>query len=222
MHFAMDVTLVTLLIHASGGISSGLGGVLIVSTGTLALLVPRQRAFLFAAVSRRWPSSANSPCRWCRVSPTAAQFGPAGILGAVVFVITGVVQLLRHRIVETEALAEQRGVDLRNLAELNEYIIQHLRESIVVIDDDDRVRLINESAAKHLGTDPVGSGLPIARSWAGTRGTAERLASARAAPNNARRHRSHQQTAPPAYSPISPVSASCAPAAYWFFSRTHR
>ena len=40
---------------------------------------------------------------------TSAQFAPAGILGAVIFVITAVVQLLRERIVETEALAEQRG-----------------------------------------------------------------------------------------------------------------
>src|SRR5690606_13032301 len=49
--------------------------------------------------------------------------------------------------------AEQRGVDLANLVELNEYIIQHLRESIVVVDGDDRVRLMNESAVKHFGVD---------------------------------------------------------------------
>ncbi len=82
---------------------------------------------------------------------TVAQYAPAGILGAVIFVITAVVQLLRTRLVETEALAEQRGLDLRNLVELNEYIIQHLRESIVVVDGDDQVRLINESAVKQLG-----------------------------------------------------------------------
>jgi two-component system sensor histidine kinase PilS (NtrC family) len=80
-----------------------------------------------------------------------AQFAPVGILGAVIFVITSVVQLLRTRLVETEALAEQRGIDLRNLVELNDYIIQHLRESIVVVDDEDQVRLINESAVKQLG-----------------------------------------------------------------------
>ena len=72
----------------------------------------------------------------------------------MIFVITGVVQLLRIRIVETEALAEQRGVDLQNLVELNEYIIQHLRESIVVVDGDDQIRLINESATSRLGTAP--------------------------------------------------------------------
>jgi two-component system response regulator PilR (NtrC family) len=74
----------------------------------------------------------------------------------VIFVITAVVQLLRKRLVETEALAEQRGLDLRNLVELNEYIIQHLRESIVVVDDEDHVRLINESAVKHLGAGAGG------------------------------------------------------------------
>jgi len=83
---------------------------------------------------------------------TSAQYAPVGILGAAIFVITAVVQLLRDRIVETEALAAQRGLDLRNLVELNEYIIQHLRESIVVVDGENRIRLINGSAAKHLGS----------------------------------------------------------------------
>jgi two-component system sensor histidine kinase PilS (NtrC family) len=93
---------------------------------------------------------------------TSAQYAPAGILGAVIFVITAVVQLLRERIVETEALAAQRGLDLANLVELNDYIIQHLRESIVVVDDQDRIRLINESAVKHLGNTPRVAEQPLA------------------------------------------------------------
>ena len=34
---------------------------------------------------------------------------------------------------------------------LSQYIVQHLRESILVIDPSDRIRLINESAAQVLG-----------------------------------------------------------------------
>jgi two-component system sensor histidine kinase PilS (NtrC family) len=45
----------------------------------------------------------------------------------------------------------QRDVDLANLAELSQYIVQHLRESILVVDANDRIRLINESAAEILG-----------------------------------------------------------------------
>jgi two-component system sensor histidine kinase PilS (NtrC family) len=149
LQFATDLVTVTLLIHASGGISSGLGGVLIVSVGTLALLLPTERAFLLAAVSTLVLLGQQTYAQLQGIT-TSEQFAPVGILGAVIFVITAVVQVLRTQLVETEALAEQRGIDLRNLVELNDYIIQHLRESIVVVDGVDHVRLINESAVKQL------------------------------------------------------------------------
>src|SRR5208282_4969521 len=37
------------------------------------------------------------------------------------------------------------------LAELSQYIVQHLRESLLVVDGADKIRLINESAAEILG-----------------------------------------------------------------------
>jgi two-component system, NtrC family, sensor histidine kinase PilS len=148
VQFATDLVTVTLLIHASG-VSSGLGGMLIVSVGTLALLLPAERAFLLAAVSTLVLLGQQTFAQLEGIT-TGAEFAPVGILGAVIFVITAIVQLLRTRLVASEALAEQRGIDLRNLVELNDYIIQHLRESIVVVDGENRVRLINESAVKQL------------------------------------------------------------------------
>ncbi len=146
----LDLTIITTLMHASGGISSGVGGLLVVSVGALALLVAGERAFLFAALAALTILGEQALSQFQGVTDTAA-YAPAGILGAVIFVIAIVVQVLRHRMLETEALAEQRGVDLKNLGELNQYIVQHLRESIVVVDGDDRLRLINESAATQLG-----------------------------------------------------------------------
>ncbi len=58
------------------------------------------------------------------------------------------------RLRESEALVRQQEVDLANLAELSQYIVQHLRESILVVDAGDRIRLINESAAEILGDAP--------------------------------------------------------------------
>jgi two-component system sensor histidine kinase PilS (NtrC family) len=149
LQFGTDLVAVALLIHASG-ISSGLGGMLIVSVGTLALLLPAERAFLLAAVSTLVLLGQQTFAQLQGIT-TGAEFAPVGILGAVIFVITAIVQLLRTRLVESEALAEQRGIDLRNLVELNDYIIQHLRESIVVVDGENHIRLINESAIKQLG-----------------------------------------------------------------------
>jgi two-component system sensor histidine kinase PilS (NtrC family) len=85
----------------------------------------------------------------------------AGILSAIIFAIALATQPLARRIQASEALARQFGVDLKNLSELNEYIVQHLRESIVVVDTTDAVRLINSSATQLLGSTPVDPGVPM-------------------------------------------------------------
>lgn len=155
--FGFDLITIVLLLHASGGIDSGVGGLLVVSIGTLALLVALDRALLLAAVTT-FVLLAEQTLAQLRGFTDTTDFAATGILAAVIFVITGVVQLLRRHVVETQALAEQRGVDLQNLVELNEYIIQHLRESIVVVDAEDRVRLLNESGAGLLGVRGGGHG----------------------------------------------------------------
>jgi len=158
--FAADLVVVLALIHASGGLSNGLGGLLVVSVGAIALLVPARLAFFFAAVTSLALLGEQTYSHLVGVTDLD-QYVAAALLGIVVFLITAVAQLVRRRIVETEALAEQRTVDLKNLVELNDYIIQHLRESIVVVDGDDRVRLINEAALNHLGATGRTDGIPL-------------------------------------------------------------
>jgi len=75
----------------------------------------------------------------------------AGVLGIVLFVIPLSMWPIASRLRESEALVRRQEVDLANLAQLSQYIVQHLRESILVIDTEDRIRLINESAALILG-----------------------------------------------------------------------
>jgi len=164
LQLALDLIVITGLMHASGGVPSGIGGLLVVSVGALALIVRQDRAFLFAAMAALLILGEQTFSYLQGLTGTA-QYAPAGILGAVIFVMAAVVQALRGRLLETEALAEQRGVDLRNLAELNQYIVQHLRESIVVVDGDDRIRLINGSAATHLGTDTREAGQAVKEVW---------------------------------------------------------
>jgi len=65
---------------------------------------------------------------------------------------------LLRRVSETESLARQRGIDLENLAQLNDYIIQTLREAIIVIDERNQIRLINQAAIEILATPKLKSG----------------------------------------------------------------
>ncbi len=145
-----DIAAIVTLMHASGGISSGLGGLLIVFIGAGSLIVPMQAPAFFAALATLAILAEQFFSQLGGVSDPGA-YTAAGVLSAIIFAVSMSARPLAHRLQETEELARQRGVDLANLSELNDYIVQHLRESIVVLDGSDRVRLINESAARLLG-----------------------------------------------------------------------
>jgi two-component system, NtrC family, sensor histidine kinase PilS len=146
--------------HASGGIGSGLGGLLIVFVGAGSLIVPRRAPPFFAAVATLAILGEQFFSQLGGFSGTGS-YTAAGVLGAIIFAIALAARPLARRIQVSEALARQRGVDLANLSELNEYIVQHLRESIVVLDADDRIRLINSSAARLLGAPASCHGMTL-------------------------------------------------------------
>jgi two-component system sensor histidine kinase PilS (NtrC family) len=85
----------------------------------------------------------------------------AGIIGALMFIVTLGVGPLARNLRESEERVRQREVDVANLAELNQFIVQHLRESILVVDANDTIRLINESAALLLHGASVPQGTPL-------------------------------------------------------------
>lgn len=146
----VDIGAIVILMHASGGISSGLGGLLIVFVGGSSLVVSLQFPVFLAAIAALAILGEQLFSQLGGVSD-ASSYSAAGVLGAIIFAITFAAKPLARRIQDSEALARQRGVDLANLSELNEYIVQHLRESIVVVDAGNEIRLINTSAAQLLG-----------------------------------------------------------------------
>ncbi|HJY40297.1 MAG TPA: HAMP domain-containing sensor histidine kinase, partial [Steroidobacteraceae bacterium] len=90
-----------------------------------------------------------------------SDFAAAGIVGALIFIVTLGVGPLARNLRESEERVRQREVDVANLAELNQFIVQHLRESILVVDAHDTIRLINESAALLLNGASVPQGTPL-------------------------------------------------------------
>jgi len=156
----IDIAAVVIMMHASGGISSGLGGLLIVFVGASSLVLPRQFPTVLASVATFAILGQQAFSQLSSIT-TDANYPAAGILSAVIFAIALATRPLGRRIQASEALARQRGVDLQNLSELNEYIVQHLRESIIVIDHDDRIRLSNASATTLLGVSGQVRALPL-------------------------------------------------------------
>jgi len=156
----VDIAAIVIMMHASGGIASGLGGLLIVFIGAGSLVLPIRFPTVLAAVAT-FAILGEQAFSQLGATPIAANYPAAGILSAIIFAMALAARPLGRRIQASEALARQRGVDLQNLSELNEYIVQHLRESIVVIDGNDRIRLSNASAAQLLGASQQVRGLPL-------------------------------------------------------------
>jgi len=156
----VDVVAVVTLMHASGGISSGLGGLLVVFIGAGSLVLPIQYPIILAAFAT-FATLGEQALAQLSGFETGVNYPAAGILCAILFAMALAAQPLARRIQASEALARKFGIDLQNISELNDYIVQHLRESIVVVDADDSVRLINSSAMQLLGTDGAASGAPL-------------------------------------------------------------
>ncbi|HEV7610479.1 MAG TPA: PAS domain-containing sensor histidine kinase [Steroidobacteraceae bacterium] len=148
----VDLTLLMMLLHACGGIASGLGLLLLLPVGGLAFLLPPRSALFLAAVAA---IAVLTDTIWQQLNGHAdiVSYASAGLLGMVLFAVATASTFFASRMRESEDLVRQKDLDLANLAELSQYIVQHLRESLLVVDAADQIRLINESAAEILGDD---------------------------------------------------------------------
>jgi two-component system sensor histidine kinase PilS (NtrC family) len=156
----VDAVAIAFILFGAGGVASGLGILLVLPVFALAVLADRRDAALIAAVAAL-AVLAQQVLAGLSDPAAAADYLTAGLIGAALFGTSLVTWPVAHRLRETDALIRRREIDLANLAQLSQYIVQHLRESILVIDAQDRIRLINESAADMLGDEQAYPGTLI-------------------------------------------------------------
>ena len=158
IHVAFDIIAVTALLVTSGGASSGAGLLLIMPVTGVSLLLPPRIATTVAAVAALCVLG-QQIMLWFSGLSDSSDLTQAGLLGGVILIAALAVAPLAGRLRESEALVRQRDLDLANLAELSQYIVERLRESLVVVDEQDRIRLINESGRQILGGDAMANAL---------------------------------------------------------------
>ncbi|MDP2903773.1 MAG: ATP-binding protein [Methylovulum sp.] len=142
-----DIILLTLLMHACGGIKSGIGILLAVSIASGGLLIGGLCAMLFAALA-----SLSVLAEQIFTSQTqnvdTASYTYSGMLGATFFTIALLSYILAKRSEETLQLADQQKQTIVKLEDLNQYIIQHLQSGIIIVDRHQAVQMLNEAALR--------------------------------------------------------------------------
>jgi len=157
----VDIGVITLLIHTSGGLASGLGILLIISVATGSILLPGRMAFMFAAAATLAVMGEHIYSHVLLDMPRSTGYTQVGLLGVALFAAAGLTYLLARRIKESEALAQRRGVDIANLARLNAHIVQRLQAGIIVTDHHYKILLINDTARKLLDAPGAQAGQPL-------------------------------------------------------------
>lgn len=142
-----DIVFITLLMHASGGIGSGIGILLVVSIAAGGLLIGGRCALLFAALASL--SILTEQIYSARINAfSSTAFTYAGMLGAAFFTIAYLSYVLAKRTESSERLASQHQQTIINLEELNQHIIQHLQSGIIITNAQQQIKMCNEAALK--------------------------------------------------------------------------
>jgi len=149
-----DIIFMTLIMHSSGGVQSGLGTLIIISIAGGSIVIRGRHSLLFASVASLAVlfEEYYNTLEGVYLEGSSLQ---AGILGITFFTTAIITHFVAKHIRESEALALKRGVDLANMSQLTEHIIQRMQTGIMVIDQYNRLRLINESAWHMLGMPSV-------------------------------------------------------------------
>ena len=146
----LDIVCFTPLIYASGGVQSGLGMLIAISIALGAMSMHGRTALLLAAFASLAVISEELYGHLLG-NFTRTAYMQAGLLGVSFFALAALAHKLATRAQRSEQLASQRGMDLANLAQLNDYVIQQMQAGIIVINEEQVVQVMNEAAWALLG-----------------------------------------------------------------------
>jgi len=163
-HFFLDLVALTLLIHSSGGPSSGLGLLMLITVAASSLVFSTQPALLTAALASILLLTEELFSAYVLDDSSRAIF-PAGLLGFVLFLTAVLFRMLNERLRRSEQIALRESDQAAHLQDLNEMIIQRMLTGIVVVNAAGKIELINNAAIEMLGAEKndiaLGSGTSL-------------------------------------------------------------
>ena len=155
-----DVLVLTLLIHASGGIESNLTVLLLVTVAAASIILPGRLGLLTAALATfavmfeqvyfALQAAANDPF----------QMTESGTLGVAFFAVALITRQVAQRLASSEQLAARQHGAIQHLQALNQQVVERMRTGILVFNTDFSIELCNRSAQELFPGTAEGQRLP--------------------------------------------------------------
>ncbi len=150
LHTMVDISCIILLMHATGGIRTGLGMLLIISISMTSLFLQKRLAILFAAISAL-AIIAEQIYSQLIYSHYVPAFTQAGLLGILIFASAFLTFYTAKKLKESEKIAQETSAELESIVQMNEHIIRHMRTGILVIKNNGQILMANNAALELLG-----------------------------------------------------------------------
>jgi two-component system sensor histidine kinase PilS (NtrC family) len=157
IHTLVDIICVVTLMHAAGGIRTGLGMLLIINISMTSLFLHKRVTVLFAAISALAVIAEQIYSQFIFADYSPA-FSQAGMLGLLIFITAILSAYTAKRLKESEKIAKVASQELESIVQLNEHIIQSMRTGIMVIKNNGVILMNNNAALELLGLRSIEPG----------------------------------------------------------------
>ncbi|MEQ1439632.1 ATP-binding protein [Fontimonas sp. SYSU GA230001] len=153
LHLGADVLMIGALVLGTGGVSSGLGILLIPPVVGSSLVLRPRLAAVHAAVATLAMLGAEAANQLAARAPDTGEYTQAGLLGLMFFVSSLVANAAAQRARRSEAVAARVGSEFMSLSRLSENVIEAMHTGVLVVDADGRIRTANTAARRLLGSE---------------------------------------------------------------------
>lgn len=150
-----DVVCLVGVIYASGGVQSGLGLLLLINIALLSQLTTTRYALLFAAIASSAVLSAELFASML-YGQWAADFEKTALLGILLFAVAWLMTVPLRRLMSrqiTEPTKNRAALEAHEIATLNEEIIRELDSGVLVLNAQNQVVMINDTARSLLSAE---------------------------------------------------------------------
>ena len=150
---ALDILVAGLATHAMPGAGPGIALMLVFNVGAVSLFLSLRGSVAMAAVAAL---SLIGEYAWDGIefdTSGSRPFAEVLMFAVGYFAVAALIHHLGRQMRATQRLADRRGAEAANLAEINELVIRRMRTGVMLVDGRGHVRMANEAAQLLLSND---------------------------------------------------------------------
>ncbi|MFK7994195.1 MAG: PAS domain-containing sensor histidine kinase [Granulosicoccus sp.] len=153
----LDIIFISTMMFSSGGVSSGLGPLLLINIALLSQLSSVRDALMFAAIASIAVIS-EEVLATLLTHTKVAEFQATALLGSLLFLTAWLMTVPLRRLLSRQMVTSSPSrvvLDVRQIAHLNEEIIRELDSGVLVVDRIGNVQMMNDTARTLLAVEFV-------------------------------------------------------------------